>query len=235
MKISRRWLLIVVGMLICCGCAGRGSNLREDSPPPTERDQKLSAGIKSYEQGNYNESAKLIQEALTKGLPDKESQVEAHKYLAFIHCVSGRKKECADEFKKALAVDPNFELQAAEVGHPLWGPVYSSVKITKVTPAEITAQPSKPEAPPPPSVLAPKEAQAAEPASQPVPSAQILVVTKTANVREKPDGKSKIISIVKKGEKIENIGKSKTGNWINCKLPSGVTGWIFKDLVQAVR
>jgi hypothetical protein len=235
MKVSRIWLLIVVGMLICCGRAGTGSNVRENSPPPKERDQTLAAGIKSYEEGNYKDSTKLLQEALTKGLPDREGQVEAHKYLAFIHCVSGREKECADEFKKALELDPSFELQAAEAGHPLWGPVYRSVKSGNVTPAAITAQTATPEASAPPAVLAPKEAQAAEPASPPAPPAKILVVVKTANVRAKPDGKSKIISIAKKGEKVEQVGKSKTGQWINCRLPSGVTGWIFKDLVQGVK
>jgi hypothetical protein len=235
MKVSRIWLLIAVGMLICCGRAGTGSNVRENSPPPKVRDQTLTAGIRSYEEGNYKDSTKLLQEALTKGLLDRESQVEARKYLAFIHCVSGREMECADEFKKALELDPNFELQTAEAGHPLWGPVYRSVKSANGTPAAITAQPSTPEASAPPPVVAPKEALAKEPAFPPAPPAKILVVVKTANVREKPDGKSKIISIAKKGEKVEQIYKSKTGHWINCRLPSGVTGWIFKDLVKQIK
>jgi hypothetical protein len=235
MKVSRIWLLIMVGMLICCGRAGTGSNVRENSPPPKERDQTLAAGIKSYEEGKYKDSTKLLQEALAKGLPDRESQVEAHKYLAFVHCVSGREMECADEFKKALELDPNFELQAAEAGHPLWGPVYRGVKSASVTPAAITAQPSTPEASATPAVLAPKEAQAKEPASPPAPPAKILVVVKTANVREKPDSKSRIISIAKKGEKVEHIGTSKAGHWVNCRLPSGVTGWIYKDLVKGVK
>lgn len=231
MKISRMWLLIVAGMLICWGCAGRGANLQEPPPPPNESEQILSAGIKSYEEGNYTNSAELLQEALTKGLPDKESRVKAHKYLAFIHCVSGREKECTDEFKNALELDPNFELQAAEVGHPLWGPVYSSVKNAKGTPAVSAATESVAT----PSIPAPKEAQAAELPSPSAPSAQIMVVVKTSNMRAKPDGKSKILRILKKGEKVENIGISKSGNWINCKLSSGLTGWIFKALVQEAK
>ncbi len=231
MKVSRIWLLIVVGMLICSGCAGTGSNLAENPLPPSEGEQKLSAGIKSYEEGNYKDSIKLLQEALTKGLPKKESQVEAHKYLAFIHCVSDRKKECTDEFKKALALDPNFELQAAEAGHPLWGPVYSSVKGTKATSAAVSAK-SPPKEAAPPSIQVPKEAQAAEHPSTSRPSPKILVVVKTSNMRAKADGKSKIIHILKKGEKVEYLGQSQPGDWINCKTPSGLTGWVFKDLVQ---
>jgi hypothetical protein len=55
-------------------------------------------------------------------------QARAHKYLAFITCVSGREKSCRDEFRKAFDADPSFNLAAAEVGHPIWGPVFRSVK-----------------------------------------------------------------------------------------------------------
>ena len=106
MKISRKGSLIVVAMLICLGCAGTGSNLQENNPPPNEGEQKLYAGIKSYEEGNYKDSVKLLQEALTEGLTDKEDQIEAHKYLAFIHCVSGREKECTEEFKISFRTRP---------------------------------------------------------------------------------------------------------------------------------
>jgi hypothetical protein len=235
MKVSLMWLLIVAGMLICFGCAGTGSNLVENAPPPHEGEQKLTAGIKSYEEGNYKDSIKLLQEALTKGLPNKEDQVEAHKYLAFIHCVSGRKNECTDEFKKTLELDPNFELQAAEAGHPLWGPVYSSVKGTKATSAAISAKSSTKEAAATPSNLVSKEAHAAELPSTPGLSPKILVVVKTSNMRANADSNSKIIRILQKGEKVEYLGKSKSGDWFNCKLPSGLTGWVFKDLVQEAK
>jgi len=134
MTISRMGLFMVAGILICFGCTGTGVNVSK--APPSEGEQKLSAGIKNYEEGNYKDSAKLLQEALKKGLSDKADQIKVHKYLAFIHCASGRKKECTNEFKKAVALDPNFELQPAEAGHPLWGPVYRSVKGVKATPGK---------------------------------------------------------------------------------------------------
>lgn len=87
----------------------------------------FNAGIKSYENGNYRESARQLQSGLDQGL-NKSNQVQAHKYLAFIHCVSGRQTQCRNEFRKALDVDPDFVLQPAEAGHPLWGPVFTSVK-----------------------------------------------------------------------------------------------------------
>jgi Tfp pilus assembly protein PilF len=90
-------------------------------------DPDLAAGIKSYENGNYRESAKQLQGALDAGLSNA-GQVQAHKHLAFIHCVSNRPGPCREEFRKALAIDPNFELEPAEAGHPLWGPVFAKEK-----------------------------------------------------------------------------------------------------------
>ena len=87
----------------------------------------LAAGIKQYEEANYTEAARLLQASLDQGL-GKSDQVRAHKYLAFIHCVSGREKRCRDEFRAALKIDPSFELAANEAGHPIWGPAFRSVK-----------------------------------------------------------------------------------------------------------
>lgn len=97
---------------------------------PIERgpsEQKLVSGIKNYESGDYTASQSELQTALSLGLSSWE-QVVAHKYLAFINCISGREKQCREEFKKALEIDPAFELKPAEEGHPIWGPVFRSVK-----------------------------------------------------------------------------------------------------------
>ena len=87
----------------------------------------LQAGLRSYENGSYNESAKQLQSALDQGLA-KTGQLQAHKHLAFIHCASGRQAPCRNEFRKALAIDPAFDLTPAEAGHPLWGPVFAKEK-----------------------------------------------------------------------------------------------------------
>jgi Tfp pilus assembly protein PilF len=87
----------------------------------------LSVGVKQYEEGNYDTSAKSLQAAIDHGLPEKDL-ADAHKYLAFIHCASNRQQACRDEFRKALAVDPALELTPAEAGHPVWGPIFRSLK-----------------------------------------------------------------------------------------------------------
>lgn len=89
--------------------------------------QDLANGIKQYENANYSEAARLLQSSLEQGL-GRDDQVKAHKYLAFIHCVSGREQRCRDEFRAVLTIDPSFELAANEAGHPIWGPAFRSAK-----------------------------------------------------------------------------------------------------------
>ena len=96
--------------------------------PSSKGEQELERAVKSYEEGAHKNAARQFQAALDFGLDSKADRVTAHKYLAFIVCVSGREKSCRDEFRKALNVDPSFELGPAEIGHPVWGPVFRSVK-----------------------------------------------------------------------------------------------------------
>lgn len=90
----------------------------------------LSAGLRQYEDGDYAESAKNLQGAIDLGIADKE-RANAHKHLAFIHCSSNRVGQCRDEFRKALAIDPALDLAPAEAGHPVWGPIFRSLKAAK--------------------------------------------------------------------------------------------------------
>ncbi len=87
----------------------------------------LEAGIKQYEEGRYAEAEKQLRAAIGGGLSAPD-EVRAHKYLAFIHCISERLASCREEFRRALRIDPGMELSAAEAGHPSWGPVFRAVK-----------------------------------------------------------------------------------------------------------
>lgn len=87
----------------------------------------LAAGLRQYEDGNYGDASRQLQAALDQGL-SRSNRVAAHKHLAFIHCVSGRTAACREEFRKALAIDPDLQLSPAEAGHPTWGPVFRSAK-----------------------------------------------------------------------------------------------------------
>ncbi len=105
-------------------------------PTPNKGEQELERGVRSYEDGEYRTAARQLQSALDLGLDAKRDQARAHKYLAFITCVTGREKSCRDEFRKALDADPKFELEPAEAGNPTWGPVLRSVKAERATKAK---------------------------------------------------------------------------------------------------
>src|SRR5262249_1879957 len=68
----------------------------------------------------------------------------ARKYLAFSYCVTNREAQCRSEFRKAFEINPEFALSAAEDGHPIWGPVYRSVRTQLI--AEREASVKKPSA-----------------------------------------------------------------------------------------
>jgi Tfp pilus assembly protein PilF len=91
-------------------------------------DRELSLGIRNYEDGNYKIASNNLQSALDLGLTFNRDAVQAHKYLAFIYCLSKREKQCRSEFRKALDKDSTFDLKPEEAGHPGWGPIFRVVK-----------------------------------------------------------------------------------------------------------
>lgn len=87
-----------------------------------------SSGITFYEEGEYDLAEKNLKMATALGLADPKDNRDAHKYLAFIYCVSDRQSLCRNEFIKVFEIDPGFTLSPAESGHPMWQPVYDKVK-----------------------------------------------------------------------------------------------------------
>jgi len=104
------------------------SEKKPELPVVKKAEQALSMGIHNYEEGNYKNAAGHFQNALDGGLASSSDQIIAHKYLAFIYCVSGEKLACRGEFKQLLKLNPKFTLTPAEAGHPIWGPVFREVK-----------------------------------------------------------------------------------------------------------
>jgi len=116
-------------LLITIGCSsGPVRYIGLDKLSMSKANQALSTGIQNYEDGNYKTATNNLESALDLGLTFDSDTVQAHKYLAFIHCLSNREKQCHDEFRKALDKDSNFDLEPAEAGHPLWGPAFRTVK-----------------------------------------------------------------------------------------------------------
>lgn len=122
-------LLIAFLPILISGCAS--STIREiglDKLAPRKAEQELSLGIHNYDIGNYQTAARYLQNSIRQKLTFQSDEVTARKYLAFIYCVTEREKLCAEEFRQAFILDPQFQLSSTEIGHPIWGPVYRRVK-----------------------------------------------------------------------------------------------------------
>jgi Tfp pilus assembly protein PilF len=126
-------MAVWIGLLAGCatGPAGEIANPFASLFQGSKAEQALLAGIKQFEEGEYADATRNLQSSLDLGLTRTSDQTKAHKYLAFIHCVSGRQRPCHDEFRAALEINPSMELEPSETGHPIWGPEFRSAKARK--------------------------------------------------------------------------------------------------------
>ena len=107
----------------------------------------LALGLRRYQSGEYDGATQSLNASLDHGLLSKPDQSRARKHLAFIHCVRGREPQCWDEFRKAMEIDPGFDLTAAEAGHPVWGPIYRNVRAQLSGPVAAEQKPAAPRTP----------------------------------------------------------------------------------------
>jgi len=110
------------------GCAApppATTSIAELYQRPAER--ALIEGIRLYDSGEFERAEASLHQAIADHLADRHDVAIANKYLAFIACAFNRGTECALDFTAAFNADPNFRLSDAEIGHPLWGPVYRRV------------------------------------------------------------------------------------------------------------
>jgi hypothetical protein len=114
---------------------------------PPER--ALIQALRLYEEGAFDRAEVALKNALQLGLRDRRDAAVAHKYLAFIACAFNRIGECEQGFRNALGADSDFRLSEAEIGHPIWGPVYRRV---------LAAHRPEPAAPPSTTGIAPTSA-----------------------------------------------------------------------------
>jgi len=121
-----RWLGAALASAALAGCVvPRGpASVSELLARPAER--QLLTGLRLYDDAQYPQAEKALNEALRLPLASPQDRASAHKTLAFIYCTSGRTAECETAFKAARSADPRFALSRAEAGHPVWGPVYEA-------------------------------------------------------------------------------------------------------------
>ncbi len=123
------WIAFALVAALLGGCASEPARqLGLSKLAVGEAEKSLVAGIDHYEKGRYGPAMRDLLHALDQGLRFTSDAVQAHKHLAFIHCISGRPGACRASFDEALKLDPRFELSRAEIGHPMWGPVFDEAK-----------------------------------------------------------------------------------------------------------
>ncbi|MET0334618.1 MAG: TssQ family T6SS-associated lipoprotein [Rhizobacter sp.] len=114
-------------VLVGCGAPPKQApvGLLDIVSRPAEK--ALQAGLRAYDDAQYADAERQLNNALKTGLVSPRDQAEAHKVLAFVYCTSKRLVDCEAEFRAAKAADPAFALSKSEQGHPLWGPVYKKI------------------------------------------------------------------------------------------------------------
>ena len=94
---------------------------------PTPGEKLIAEAIKMYEAADYPKAIAHFQDSLKETLTPAE-HIQALKHIAFSYCLTNRMTLCRAEFEKILQLNPAFELDAAEAGHPSWGPPFRTVK-----------------------------------------------------------------------------------------------------------
>jgi tetratricopeptide (TPR) repeat protein len=122
----RAALALAAWLLAACAQAPPAPvGLLDVTARPAEK--SLLAGLKAYDDAQYELAERLFKEALATGLVSPRDRAEAYKRLAFINCATGRLDECEAEFRRAKQADKTFALDKSEAGHPVWGPVYKKL------------------------------------------------------------------------------------------------------------
>lgn len=84
-------------------------------------DRALQAAVDAYDRGDFAGAIRQLNPLVNDGALDNVQLVRALKVLAFSQCSSNALTACQQSFEKAFKIDANFDLLAAERGHPIWG------------------------------------------------------------------------------------------------------------------
>ncbi|KVQ07028.1 TssQ family T6SS-associated lipoprotein [Burkholderia ubonensis] len=124
---GRPSLVVCLG-LVLLGMSGCSSTSTSTSPTQTVARAAVDSARAAYAAGDYGRTIAILGRAREIDGADVDTQVAAHKLLAFSYCVTNRVATCRAEFSKILDLNPRFELSPAEKGHPIWGPAFETAR-----------------------------------------------------------------------------------------------------------
>ncbi|KVV47927.1 type VI secretion protein [Burkholderia ubonensis] len=114
--------------LVLLGMSGCSSTSTSTSPTQSAARAAVDGARAAYAAGDYGRTIAILGRAREIDGADVDTQVAAHKLLAFSYCVTNRVATCRAEFSKILDLNPRFELTPAEKGHPIWGPAFETAR-----------------------------------------------------------------------------------------------------------
>ncbi len=109
------------------------------APPPAPvaptgeanaNDRLLQAATDSYDRGDFASAIRQLNPLVNDGTLDSAQLLRALKIVAFSQCSTNAVTACRQTFERALKADPNFDLLAAERGHPIWGAQFARARRT---------------------------------------------------------------------------------------------------------
>jgi tetratricopeptide (TPR) repeat protein len=120
------------------GCAEMGaqnpgaaaSSVPSAPPPLTAIDVQAlyKLGLTLYGENQLDLALSDLDAAAASKFLKPSDEAIARKTMAFIYCATKREAQCREQFQLVLKLDPNFKLSAAEADHPVWGPIWVSVR-----------------------------------------------------------------------------------------------------------
>ncbi len=98
------------------------------SPSQSAARATVASAHAAYNAGDYERTLNILGHARDIDNASTDTQIDAHKLMAFSYCVTNRVSLCRMEFSKILDLNPHFELSTAEKGHPIWGPAFEAAR-----------------------------------------------------------------------------------------------------------
>nr|WP_230960389.1 TssQ family T6SS-associated lipoprotein [Burkholderia pseudomultivorans] len=111
-------------LVLCFGALLLAIGACSTSPTQTAARASVDSARAAYDAGDYGRTIAILSRAKEIDGADTDTQVAAHKLLAFSYCVTNRIAQCRAEFSRILDLNPRFDLSPAEKGHPVWGPAF---------------------------------------------------------------------------------------------------------------
>src|SRR5947208_1359729 len=113
-------LLVVLIAALLAACASPVQHADGGAPTlsSTEAQTRYQQGLARYRDSKFEPALADLTAAVNSGHLRSGDTINAHKHMAFIHCVSNREALCREQFQVILKAEPNFDLAPNEANHP---------------------------------------------------------------------------------------------------------------------